>query len=220
MASMTSRTRNRRGEGGRLRDEIILAAERLLEREGAEEAISLRSVAREAGIAAPSIYGHFEDRDAIIDAVLDRAFDRLRQYILDATSPLTDPVESLLAGCHAYVRFATAEPARYKVLFDRVRSGPAASSASAASAASPASAAPPAWAARLAAFQTLVDGIANCAKAGRSTSTDPFGDATQLWTALHGAVTLRQFLSTFPWPPLDETIDALVTRIAQVTPPR
>jgi AcrR family transcriptional regulator len=204
MASMTSRTRNRRGEGGRLRDEIILAAERLLEREGSEEAISLRSVAREAGIAAPSIYGHFEDRDAILDAVLDRAFDRLRQYILDATNPLTDPVESLLAGCHAYVRFAMAEPARYKVLFDRVRTGP------------PASLDEPAWAARLAAFQTLVDGIASCAKAGRSASTDPFGDATQLWTAMHGAVTLRQFVSTFPWPPLDKTIDELVTRIARV----
>jgi AcrR family transcriptional regulator len=206
MASMTSRTRNRRGEGGRLRDEIILAAERLLEREGSEEAISLRSVAREAGIAAPSIYGHFEDRDAILDAVLDRAFDRLRQYILDATNPLTDPVESLLAGCHAYVRFAMAEPARYKVLFDRVRTEP------------PASLDAPAWAARLAAFQTLVDGIADCAKAGRSASTDPFGDATQLWTAMHGAVTLRQFVSTFPWPPLDKTIDELVTRIARVTP--
>ena len=204
MASVTSRTRNRRGEGGRLRDEIILAAERLLEREGTEEAITLRSVAREAGIAAPSIYGHFEDRDAILDAVLDRAFERLRAHIVAATDPLTDPVDSLVAGCQAYVDFAMSEPARYKVLFARVRSGPAASLEE------------PIWAARLAAFQTLVDGIAECAAAGRSASTNPFADATQLWTAMHGAVTLRQFVPAFPWPPLDATVDDLVRRIARV----
>jgi AcrR family transcriptional regulator len=202
---MTSRTRNRRGEGGLLRDEIILAAERLLEREGSEEAITLRSVAREAGIAAPSLYGHFADRDAILDAVLDRAFERLRRHIVAATDRLTDPVESLLAGCQAYVDFAMTEPARYKVLFARIRSGPAASLDE------------PLWVARLAAFQTLVDGIATCVKAGRSASTDPFGDATQLWTAMHGAVTLRQFVPTFRWPALEQTVDELVRRIARVT---
>jgi AcrR family transcriptional regulator len=207
MVAMSQRTRNRRGEGGLLRDEIILAAERLLEREGTEEAITLRSVAREAGIAAPSIYGHFADRDAILDAVLDRAFERLRQHIVAATDPLTDPVESLLAGCQAYVDFGMTEPARYKVLFARIRSAPPAAAVSLDE---------PLWVARLAAFQTLVDGIANCAKAGRSASTDPFGDATQLWTAMHGAVTLRQFVPAFKWPPLEATVEELVRRIAQV----
>src|SRR3954453_14306660 len=99
------RTRNRRGEGALLRDEIVAAAERLLEREGNEEALTLRSVAREAGIAAPSIYTHFAARDAILEAVLDMAFDRLRLLVLDSATGVADPVRRLVAGCQTYARF-------------------------------------------------------------------------------------------------------------------
>jgi len=123
MSVQVGRTRNRRGEGGLLRDEIVAAAERLLEREGDEDAITLRSVAREAGISAPSIYAHFADREAILDAVLDLAFDRLHSLATETVSavPGDDPVSVLLAGCHAYADFAQREPARYRVLFARRR---------------------------------------------------------------------------------------------------
>src|SRR3954471_1001502 len=91
-AAGSGRTRNRRGEGALLRDEIVTAAERLLEREGNEEALTLRSVAREAGISAPSIYTHFADRDAIVETVLDIAFQRLRGVVLHSAEQVTDPV--------------------------------------------------------------------------------------------------------------------------------
>lgn len=213
MSTSGGRTRNRRGEGGLLRDEIVAAAERILEREGDEAAITLRSVAREAGIAAPSIYAHFADRDAIIETVLDIAFERLRRRILDTTGAgHDDPVASLLAGCHAYVDFALREPARYRVLFGRLREGrpelkmPLRLED-----------VPPRWRNRLQAFEVLVDGIAACAAAGRSASTDPFTDATILWTSLHGAVMMRQFVPGFPWPSFEETVDALVLRIGRIT---
>ena len=213
MSTSGGRTRNRRGEGGLLRDEIVAAAERILEREGDEAAITLRSVAREAGIAAPSIYAHFADRDAIIEAVLDIAFERLRQLVVDSIgeSP-ADPVASLLAGCHAYVDFAVREPARYRVLFGRLREGrpelklPLRMED-----------VPPRWRSRLQGFEVLVDGLCACVAAGRSDSTDPFGDATILWTSMHGAVMMRQFVPGFPWPPFDETVDALVLRIGRIT---
>ena len=70
----STRDRNRRGEGGRLREEILQAATDLLERGGNAEAVTLRAIAREVGISAPSIYGHFEDREAIVSAVIDNAF--------------------------------------------------------------------------------------------------------------------------------------------------
>ncbi|MDG6102946.1 TetR/AcrR family transcriptional regulator [Dactylosporangium aurantiacum] len=213
MSTSGGRTRNRRGEGGLLRDEIVAAAERILEREGDEAAITLRSVAREAGIAAPSIYAHFADRDAIIETVLDIAFERLRQRIVETTCALPDdPVASLLAGCHAYVDFAVREPARYRVLFGRLREGrpelkmPLRLED-----------VPPRWRNRLQAFEVLVDGLAACAAAGRSASTDPFTDATILWTSLHGAVMMRQFVPGFPWPPFSETVDALVLRVGRIT---
>ncbi|WP_432975289.1 hypothetical protein [Dactylosporangium sp. CA-233914] len=53
-------------------------------------------------------------------------------------------------------------------------------------------------------------------EAGRSASTDPFADASTLWTSLHGAVTMRQFVPGFPLPPLERTVDDLVHRIALI----
>lgn len=212
MSTSGGRTRNRRGEGGLLRDEIVAAAERILERDGDEAAITLRSVAREAGIAAPSIYAHFADRDAIVDAVLDIAFERLRKLILETTHTLADdPVASLLAGCHAYVDFAVREPARYRVLFGRQREGRPELKAPLTM-----ETVPPEWRHRLEGFQVLVDGLTACIQAGRSDSTDPFADATALWTSLHGAVMMRQFVPGFPWPPFQDAVDALVLRIGRI----
>ncbi|MER7275889.1 TetR/AcrR family transcriptional regulator [Dactylosporangium sp. NPDC000244] len=205
------RTRNRRGEGALLRDEIVAAAERLLEREGNEEALTLRSVAREAGISAPSIYTHFADRDAILEAVLDIAFERLRQLVIDAAEGVADPVARLMAGCQAYVRFGMQDPARYRVLFGRQRTGRP-EMRSAADVAD----LPEVWQRRLEAFGVLVDGLKACVAAGRSGSTDPFADASTLWTSLHGAVVMRQFVPGFPLPPLDKTVDDLVRRIGLI----
>ncbi|WP_432975343.1 TetR/AcrR family transcriptional regulator [Dactylosporangium sp. CA-233914] len=210
-AAGAGRARNRRGEGVLLRDEIVAAAERLLEREGTEEALTLRSVAREAGISAPSIYTHFADRDAILDAVLDIAFERLLRLVTQSTEGVSDPVERLLAGCHAYVRFGMQDPARYRVLFGRQRAGRP-------GAGSPVdmSDLPEVWRRRLDAFMVLVSGVRACVEAGRSASTDPFADASTLWTSLHGAVTMRQFVPGFPLPPLERTVDDLVHRIALI----
>ena len=72
------RERNRRGEGGKLRAEILEGATALLEQNGSEEAVTLRAVARQVGISAPSIYSHFPDREAIVDAIVDGAFSGSR----------------------------------------------------------------------------------------------------------------------------------------------
>ncbi|MGI5237657.1 TetR/AcrR family transcriptional regulator [Dactylosporangium sp. CA-139066] len=203
------RTRNRRGEGALLRDEIVAAAERLLEREGDEEALSLRSVAREAGISAPSIYTHFADREAILDAVLDIAFERLRRVVTESSAGIADPVERLHAGCRAYARFGIEEPARYRVLFGRRRADPPVPGAGLSAV----------WQRRHEAFMTLVEGLDGCVKAGRSGSTNPYADATTLWTSLHGAVTMRQFVPGFPgFPPLERAVADLVDRIGLIRP--
>lgn len=59
------RERNRRGQGTRLRAEILAGATQLLEDSGSEEAVTLRAIARQIGISAPSIYSHFPDREAL-----------------------------------------------------------------------------------------------------------------------------------------------------------
>ncbi|MER8060752.1 MULTISPECIES: TetR/AcrR family transcriptional regulator [unclassified Streptomyces] len=65
------------GEGGALKEEILAAAARLLAESGREEALSLRAVAREVGIAAPSVYLHFKDRSELVATVTRRAYEKL-----------------------------------------------------------------------------------------------------------------------------------------------
>src|ERR1700743_3810818 len=86
--------RNARGQGTRLADDIVRGALALIERSGSDEAVTLRAVAREVGISAPSIYPHFADRDAIVMAVVLRVFDELAAAVEQGSaSAPQDPVE-------------------------------------------------------------------------------------------------------------------------------
>lgn len=196
------RIRNPRGEGRRLRDEIVGAATRLIDAQGAA-AVTLRAVAREAGIAAPSIYGHFDDRDQIVDAVIQACFAELTADIVAARDAADDPVERLHAGCDAYLRFAERVPQRYALLFHRPDLRDA----------TPYGAPDDNGAV---AFGTLVDGIAGCAAAGRSRSTEPFNDAAALWAALHGYATLRATQTAFPWPDHEDTLARMIDGLAHI----
>ena len=169
----------------------------LIERTGSDEAVTLRAVAREVGIAAPSIYPHFADRDAIVMAVVVRIFAELTDAIEAGEAAAgPDPVDRLVAGCAAYVEYGLSHPARYGVLFSERR-------ASAQDYCEPMALGPDgrpvlAWGAD--AFEHLVRGIGDCVTAGVSTSTEVPADATAVWVALHGMVTLRSALPGFPWP--------------------
>jgi AcrR family transcriptional regulator len=191
----TQRARNPRGEGARLRDEILDAA-RLITEEHGEQAVTLRSVARSVGIAAPSIYAHFPDRDAILDALVDEAFAELSAVISAARAAQTDPLSSLRAGCAAYVDFAIRRPHQYQLAFgDRERNTSPRASATAA-------------------FEGLVNSVQACVEAGASSSTDPFGDAIAIWVALHGYATMHASRPAFPWPATDTTLDRIVDGLA------
>ncbi|MFI6322865.1 TetR/AcrR family transcriptional regulator [Nonomuraea sp. NPDC050556] len=116
---MQQRRRNARGEGARLRDEIIDAATAILEETGSEDAITLRGVARQANVAAPSIYAHFTDREEIVAAVVARAFGELDASLAEAAEG------GLRAICEAYLDFAAERPHRYRVAFGRHHNLPA-----------------------------------------------------------------------------------------------
>lgn len=64
-----------------LREDIIAAAAKILERTGSEDAVTLRAVAREVGSAAPSIDAHFAHRTEIIDAVVAKEAALLHQLL-------------------------------------------------------------------------------------------------------------------------------------------
>jgi AcrR family transcriptional regulator len=122
-------------------------------------------------------------------------------------------VDRLLAGCQAYLGFGLAHPARYGLLFSSrgrppedyckpVPIGPDGDLVMEFGAE---------------AFSQLVQAIQDCAQAGVSASTDVVADATAVWVALHGTVTLRTTLPGFPWPPLPGQLRHEVLALARVT---
>lgn len=200
-----TRPRNRRGEGSLLREDILAAAGTLLEQTGSEESVTLRAVARTVGISAPSIYAHFADRQAIVDAVVDDAYDEFRAVLARATGGSDDPVEQLWRGCRAYLDFARTHPHRYRLLFerrdqlDRAEGGKRTHGLP-----------------RRAAFQGLADAVGACVEAGRSSSTDPSRDAVAIWSALHGYATLRANVAQFSWPAREDTLDRILRGLARI----
>jgi AcrR family transcriptional regulator len=186
-----ARVRNARGDGARLRDEIVSAATALLQA-GPAESITLRSVARAAGITAPSIYRHFDSVDDILRAVIEQTFAELEQRLRDAVADAA-AAQQVWNAARAYLAFAQERPEQYRLLF-----GGAWNAADL-----------PAGATRereeraqlgLESLQILIDAIAAAVAAGSSASTDPETDAVALWTGLHGLATLRRTTPLFPWP--------------------
>ena len=213
-AGVRKRHRNPRGQGARLTEDIVAGALALIERTGSAEAVTLRAVAREVGIAAPSIYAHFPDRDAVLMAVVVRIFEELTQAIEQGqTSAGQDPAGRLVAGCEAYVAFGLEHPARYGVLFSRQR--PASPDYPKPVPIGPDGRPVPGFGAGT--FALLVQAIQDCVTAGVSASTDILADATAVWVALHGTVSLRTALPRFPWPDPAAFVRQLVLPLAQVT---
>jgi AcrR family transcriptional regulator len=201
----TRRPRSPQGLGAGLRQELIAAADRILGRTGDVHALSLRGVAREVGIAAPSIYLHFPDKSALIRAVLDARFRELGEAVHAAIAGSGGPAEQLRAGCLAYCRFATEHPNAYRVLFGRT---PQPSSA--------ADQEPGSIGVGAETFDLMVQAVATCMRAEFAAEADPTRVAVSLWTALHGIVSLRASVGPFPWPPLEQQVDDAIVGLLRL----
>lgn len=118
IAVLPKRQRNQRGEGGRLREEVIEAAMRLLDRTPAAS-LSLRMVAREAGVAAPSLYRQFADADAMMREIIGECWRQVGVAMLTAEMAAADrpALARLQAQMGGFVRYAMQRPSRYGLLF-------------------------------------------------------------------------------------------------------
>ncbi|MGM9443001.1 WHG domain-containing protein [Streptomyces murinus] len=184
------------GEGGALKEEILAAAARLLAESGREEALSLRAVAREVGIAAPSVYLHFKDRSELVATVTRRAYEKLVAELREARdggtphtphsshAPHTSraphtPRTALRAMAHRYCTFALENPRRFRLMFGVERIvGPREDSPR-----------HPVWLV-LGAWEEALAAL----PADRSGQVGAEQDALLLWSALHGIVTIAMAL--------------------------
>ena len=97
-----------------VRDRLIAAALRLLERTGEEP--SLRAVARAAGVSAMTPYGYIRNKADLMAAVSTRGFEMLANA-LERADDNPDSVVALTAQGVAVVEFARAHPALFRLMY-------------------------------------------------------------------------------------------------------
>ena len=102
---------------GRLRAALLAEAERTLREQGIE-ALSLRDLARQAGVSHAAPRRHFADRQALLDALAETGFARLGEEMRAAIDSAGEDYEAQLqAVATGYVRFATRDPALVELMF-------------------------------------------------------------------------------------------------------
>ncbi len=191
------RVRARRGEGERLREEILAAATRLLIESGDESAVSIRAVAAAVGVTPPSIYLHFSDKDELLRAVCSEHFRQLAERTEAAASSAGDPVEALRRCGRAYVDFGLENPEAYRILL----MAPVLKSPEQAD---------PDLIMDAAAFFHLVKRVQDAIDAGALRPSDPAQAALGLWATAHGITSLLIAHPAFPWP---EDRDRLIDQV-------
>ena len=196
MAS-TTRTRNPRGQGERLRAALMDAARELLLELGDQDKLSVRAVTARAGVSPNALYMHFDGKEALLSAVMIASYKDLRSFLQAAVPPDGDPIAQLRAYSLAYLQFAQQRPGIYRVLFmTKVREGVPI----------PAPDAPPGEDEGVDTFNDLLAIVTRCPRAG----LDPFTQAAYIWAGLHGYAALRQAIPAFPWPAEQDYVDRMV----------
>lgn len=199
MDAGTTRSRNRRGQGELLRREIIDAALRMLNELGDDEALSLRAVAREVGIAATSVYIHFADRDELVFAALEQCTaDLLRDLEEAETSAGDDPVRRLRARLLFLGAWTRDNAGLYKVLHESTLNRRM----------------------HLVFKEELAvrakAAVQACMDAGLAPPDDAAAVALDLRAAVHGAVSIRINEPEVELPPLEAQIDRFLVRLVGV----
>jgi AcrR family transcriptional regulator len=193
--STPTRVRNRRGEGGRLREEFVGAARALLLAANAESDLSIRKVTQAVGVTPQAFYLQFATLDELLFAVYSAEFAELHVALEAAAVGLAPGEEALLAMCDSYVTFALERPVAYRLLMGtkgtlhedwdpkKLPGSPV-----------------------LAMLRDALGARASNRRGAPSVERA----AVQLWVTLHGIVTLRDSRPTFPWPPLDEMVRSAI----------
>ncbi|MFG1905855.1 TetR family transcriptional regulator [Kribbella sp. NPDC048928] len=200
MDAGTTRSRNRRGQGDLLRREIIDAALRMLNELGDDEALSLRAVAREVGIAATSVYIHFSDRDELVFAALEQSTTDLLHNLEQAEASGGDnPVRRLRARLLFLGSWTREYAGLYKVLHESTLNRRM----------------------HLIFKEELsvraIAAVQACMDAGLAPADDAAAVALDLRSAVHGAVSIRINEPEADLPPLADQVDRFLQKLVGVS---
>ncbi len=187
---------NARGQGDRLREEIISAAAQMLGELADDEALSLRAVARAVSISPTSVYLYFPDRDALVAATMQRCHAEMLQAADGAEAAQSDPALALRARILAQAAWVQEHPGLYKVMHESKVDMPF----------------------REAAFSRTTTAVQRCIDAGVAPPQDAVTVALDLRTAVIGMLSLRINEPDLPWPPFAEQADRFLAKLVGLVP--
>ena len=176
---MASSRGTRRTPATEVRTNLIASGRRILERDGVA-GLTVRAVATDAGVAPMGVYNHFDGKEGLLDALVSDAFVEFARMI-DVTDD--DARERLAHSGRAYREFARRYPVAYSLMFSREHH-PDSDVADHA-------------------FAVLTDHIRYGQNAGLLMKIDPYQATMQVWSCVHGAVSL-ELAGTRP-PTIDPT---------------
>ena len=154
----------------------ILDAANALFLQGGAGAVTMRAVADRVGVTATALYRHFENKDALLNAVLTVGFQSFGGYLYRALRGAT-PGERLKLAGQGYLDFALEQPQLYRTIFMTPRPETSGCPPN-----------EPQWHATL---QFLVDRVRECMEAGLLLPGEPFEVAVTIWSHVHGLVSLQ-----------------------------
>lgn len=161
---------------GDLRRALLDASLALVQEQGIQ-ALSLREVARKAGVSHNAPYHHFPDKSALMAAICEEGFQGLAREMAAARVAAGDDPRARLEACgQSYVRFALGSPAHFRVMFRPELADPEIH--------------PGMLEASQPAFQMLVQGVVDCQRAGQAPGGDPMPLVLTCWSVVHGLASL------------------------------
>lgn len=191
------RRRAPRGSGEQLREEILDATTDLLLETGYAKAVSIRAVAQRVGVTPPSIYLHFADKDALLDAVCVRYFEKLDEEMQSLAADAPSAIEVLRAQGLAYVRFAVKTPELYRIA--TMGEGRPGSDVD--------------MMLNTSAFVHLRNSVEKLMSEDVFPPGDPVALALQLWTVAHGVAAMLISRPYLPWGDTEEFADRVLRSV-------
>ena len=172
----------RPGDGEDVRGAILAAALRQLGATGSVDRVTVAAIVDEAGCTPPSLYHYWPTRDLLLKEASAQGWAQFRAGQSNAVSDEFGPVERLRLRGRAYLDFALAEPALFRVLF---LEGPAAGPIE-----------PPVEIGN--ALRDLVADVTAAMESSQLRAADPLTTALALWSAMHGVAALWAVTPNLP----------------------
>jgi len=154
-------------------DHLLGAALQILEDFGIA-ALTVRAVANKAEVAPMGVYSRFGNKDGLLEALFVHGFVGLRGAIEPSLG--NSQLSMLRAGCLGYRRYAIAHPQLYHLMFEQMMM---------------LELSPQATDVARDTFYVLVDRVHACMASGELQQADSVEVAQQIWSAMHGAVSLE-----------------------------